>query len=195
MTILPTRSDRTAGELDDAEIVERSWGDPDAFAIIFDRYADTVHRFLARRVGTQLADDLTGQTMLVAFDQRRRFDLTQRNALPWLYGIASNLLGRHRRAEIRQYRALARIGPDQTAEGHENLVSDRVSAAAQPLGKALARLSAAERDIVLLIAWEHLSYEEVAQALDIPLGTVRSRLHRARTKLRQLLPTEENHNG
>lgn len=195
MTILPIRSNRAAGELDDAEIVERSWGDTDAFAIIFDRHASTVHRFLARRVGAQLADDLTGQTMLVAFDQRRRFDVAQRSALPWLYGIASNLLGRHRRAEARHYRALARIGLDQDTEGHADLVSDRVSAAAQPLGNALARLSATERDIVLLIAWENLSYKEVAQALGIPLGTVRSRLHRTRAKLRQMLPTEENDHG
>ncbi|MGW1681505.1 RNA polymerase sigma factor [Saccharopolyspora sp. NPDC002376] len=189
---MSARSDADADELDDTSIVERSWTDVDAFAVIFDRHAVTVHRFLARRVGGELADDLTGQTMLVAFDQRRRFDLTQRSALPWLYGIATNLLRRHRRTEVRQHRALARAVPETTYEGHDELVSDRVTAAAQPLRKALAGLSPAERDIVLLIAWEGLSYDEVSVALGIPIGTVRSRMHRARRKLREALPEEDH---
>ncbi|MER7078226.1 RNA polymerase sigma factor [Saccharopolyspora kobensis] len=189
---MPARSGVDAEELDDASIVERSWSDVDAFAVIFDRHAVTVHRFLARRVGGELADDLTGQTMLVAFDQRRRFDLTQRSALPWLYGIATNLLRRHRRTEVRQHRALARAAPDTVQEGHDELVSNRVTAATRPLRKALAGLSAAERDIVLLIAWEGLSYDEVALALGIPIGTVRSRMHRARRKLREALPEEDH---
>ncbi|GHF30487.1 DNA-directed RNA polymerase sigma-70 factor [Amycolatopsis deserti] len=176
----------------DAGIIERSWFDADAFALIFDRHAATVHRFLARRVGGELADDLTGQTMLVAFDKRRRFDVSQHSALPWLYGIATNLISRHRRTEARQYRALARTGHRAPEENHDDVVSARVSAAAQPLGQALARLSAPERDVLLLVAWEHLSYDEVALALDIPIGTVRSRLHRARTKMRTALSLEDN---
>jgi RNA polymerase sigma factor (sigma-70 family) len=192
MTALPVRPAVEASEVDDSVVVERSWTDADAFAVIFDRYAVTVYRFLARRVGGQLADDLTGQTMLVAFDQRRRFDLGQRSALPWLYGIATNLLHRHTRTEVRRHRALAKATADTTLESHDELVTDRVTAAAKPLSRALARLSAAERDIVLLVAWEDLSYEEIALALDIPVGTVRSRLHRARTKLRRALPKEDH---
>ena len=192
MRALPAQPATEASEVDDAAVVERSWTDTDAFAVIFDRYAVAVYRFLARRVGGQLADDLTGQTMLVAFDQRRRFDLSQRSALPWLYGIATNLLHRHTRTEVRRHRALAKATTDATLESHDELVTDRVTAAAQPLGRALARLPAAERDIVLLVAWEDLSYEEIALALDIPVGTVRSRLHRARTKLRRALPKEDH---
>ena len=163
MTLASARTESDAG------IIERSWFDADAFATIFDRHAAAVHRFLARRVGGELADDLTGQTMLVAFDMRRRFDVGQPGALPWLYGIATNLLGRHRRTEARRYRALARTGQDAPEGGHDDVVSDRVSAAAQPLGRALARLSAPEQDILLLVAWEHLFYDEVASALDIPV--------------------------
>ncbi|MCE7010804.1 CU044_5270 family protein [Kibdelosporangium philippinense] len=187
MTALPARPVSITGELTDAAVVEQSWTDADAFAVIFDRHAVTVHRFLSRRVGAQLADDLTGQTMLVAFDQRRRFDLSQHNALPWLYGIAANLLRRHTRTEERRHRALAKSAADTILESHAESVTDRVTAAAQPLGKALAKLPAAEREIVLLVAWESLSYEEIAVALDIPIGTVCSRLHRARTKLRRAL--------
>ncbi|QWF84482.1 RNA polymerase sigma factor [Amycolatopsis sp. CA-230715] len=192
MTTLPARPAGETDEADDSAVVERSWTDADAFAIIFDRYAVTVHRFLARRVGGQLADDLTGQTMLVAFDQRRRFDLSRSSALPWLYGIATNLLHRHTRTEVRRHRALARTAAEVSTQNHDEVVADRVAAAAQPLGKALAKLSATERDIVLLVAWEDLSYEEIALALDVPIGTVRSRLHRARTKLRRALPKEEH---
>lgn len=192
MTALPVRPALADSAVGDAAVVEQSWTDADAFAVIFDRYAVTVYRFLARRVGGQLADDLTGQTMLVAFDRRRRFDLSQPSALPWLYGIATNLLHRHTRTEVRRHRALAKATADTTLDGHDELVTDRVTAAAQPLGRALARLSSAERDIVLLVAWEDLSYEEIALALDIPIGTVRSRLHRARTKLRRALPKEDH---
>ncbi|WAL64623.1 RNA polymerase sigma factor [Amycolatopsis cynarae] len=192
MALIQARAEpEPAAELDDAGIVERSWTDAEAFATIFDRHAGTVHRFLARRVGAQLADDLTGQTMLVAFDQRRRFDLGQGTALPWLYGIATRLLKRHRRTEARGLRALARTGADEAEQGHDELVTARVSAAAQPLGTALARLRGPERDVLLLVAWENLSYDEVALALDIPVGTVRSRLHRARTKMRAALPQED----
>jgi RNA polymerase sigma factor (sigma-70 family) len=191
MTALPARPATEAGEATDAAVFERSWADADAFAVIFDRHAVAVYRFLARRVGGQLADDLTGQTMLVAFDQRRRFDLSQPSALPWLYGIATNLLHRHTRTEVRRHQALAKSTAETALQSHDELVTDRVAAAAQPLGSALAKLPAAERDIVLLVAWEGLSYEEIALALDIPIGTVRSRLHRARTKLRRALPKED----
>jgi RNA polymerase sigma factor (sigma-70 family) len=179
-----------SNQVDDAALIEQSWDTAELFGQVFDRYATVIHRYLARRAGTDLADDLTGQTFLVAFDRRRTYDLTQAVALPWLYGIATNLLGRHRRTEARQYRAFARTGVDPVIENHADAVASRV-AAGSALAGVLGRLPAVERDILLLIAWEGLAYHEVAAALDIPIGTVRSRLHRAKTKVRTALATTE----
>jgi RNA polymerase sigma-70 factor (ECF subfamily) len=173
----------------DADVIRKSMTTPELFALVYDRHALTVHRFLARRVGGQLADDLAAQTMLAAFDSRRRFDLTQPSALPWLYGIATNMLRRHARAESRHLRALSKLDPYPLEQPHDVTVTDRVSAeaAGRELAAGLARLNPQERDVLLLVAWESLSYEEVSHALDIPIGTVRSRLHRARTKMRTAL--------
>jgi RNA polymerase sigma-70 factor (ECF subfamily) len=181
---------------DDATVIERSWADVAEFATVYDRHAATIHRYLSRRAGGQLADDLTGETFLVALRQRQRYDLNQRNALPWLYGIATNLLRRHRRTEVRQYRAFARSGVDPVTESHADAVSARVAAEAvtRELAAALADLPADQRDVLLLVAWGQMTYEEIATALGVPIGTVRSRLSRARGKVRAALPdsTEED---
>lgn len=105
--------------------------------------------------------------------------------MPWLFGILTRKLARHFRAEKTHYRALLRTTAESTVDGHTECVAARVtaSAARTPLG----RLSAGDRDVLLLIAWCDFSYDEVAAALDIPLGTVRSRLNRARRKVRAAL--------
>jgi RNA polymerase sigma-70 factor (ECF subfamily) len=99
------------------------------------------------------------------------------------------VIGKHRRTEVRMWRAFARTGTDPAAEGHADRVEDRVSAATvrRELAAALASLLAGDRDVLLLVAWADLSYDEVAVALDIPVGTVRSRLNRARRKAREAL--------
>jgi RNA polymerase sigma factor (sigma-70 family) len=179
----------------DADVVEASIADPAGFATLFDRHATAIRDYLARRVGPQPAEDLTGETFLIAFSRREDYDLAHQNALPWLYGIASNLVRERRRAEVRQLRALARTGVDDVLADHAESVSAKVTAQASTrvLAGALARLTAGERDVLLLMAWAGLSYDELAAALDIPLGTVRSRLHRARTKVRAALTNlEEN---
>ncbi|WP_310742072.1 RNA polymerase sigma factor [Microbispora sp. H13382] len=175
--------------VDDAELIQRSRRDPEAFADLFDRHASALHRYVARRLGASLADDVVSDTFLAAFRKRERYDPAQPDARPWLYGIAANLIGRHRRTEIRFYRALVRTGVDEVAEPYADRVNQRVSAqsAQRGLAKALAGLSAGDRDVLLLVAWADLTYEEVARALDIPVGTVRSRLHRARAKTRAAL--------
>ncbi|ROP41277.1 RNA polymerase sigma factor [Saccharothrix texasensis] len=167
----------------DAEIIDRSRHEPDAFAAIFDRHAPHIRRYLERRLGAQVADDLVAETFLTAFDKRQRYDRARPDARPWLYGIATNLVGRHRRHEARRHRERSA----ETAEVAAWAVRSR-------LAGALAGLTAGDRDVLLLVAWEQLAYEEVAAALAIPVGTVRSRLHRARRKVREALggqnPTE-----
>ncbi|WP_232828125.1 RNA polymerase sigma factor [Kribbella monticola] len=144
---------------------------------MFDRHAVAIHRYVARRLGSSEADDLLGQTFLLAFERRHRSDKTRSDALPSLYGIATNLIHRRRRDEVRQYRAYARTPAAGDQDGFANEVADRLDTvrANRVLSEVLAGLRSAERDVLLLYAWEELSYPEIAQALDIPLGTVRSR--------------------
>ncbi|WP_203780293.1 sigma-70 family RNA polymerase sigma factor [Paractinoplanes rishiriensis] len=176
--------------VDDHDLIRRSATEPEAFGPIFDRHAGTIHRYLARRVGRTLADDLTAETFLIAFRGRDRYDLSQPDSLPWLYGIAANLLRGHQRTEIRQYRALARTGVDPAYDDAGDRVLSRVAAAGRvrALAAVLARLPVGEREVLTLVSQAQLSYPEVARALGIPIGTVRSRLHSARKRLRAALP-------
>ncbi|MEU4696674.1 RNA polymerase sigma factor [Nonomuraea dietziae] len=184
-------------EADDAELIRRSHDDPEQFAGLFDRYIQQIHRYVARRLGTQAADDIAAETFLAAFRRRASYDLTQRLARPWLYGIATTLMARHRRGEERFLRALSRTGVDPLPEPMADAVVGRVAAQEEDrrLAGALAGLSQGDRDVLLLVAWGDLTYEEVATALGVPIGTVRSRLHRARRKARVALggddPTRE----
>jgi RNA polymerase sigma factor (sigma-70 family) len=186
---MPEHLGQEGGE-DDAAVMARSLGDPEHFETIYDRHAAAIHRYAARRVGTATADDVAAEVFLLAFRMRARYDPAAPSALPWLYGIATNVLHRHRRKEKAQYRAWARTGADPTAAGdHAESVVLQVAASerARQLSGALARLTQKERDVVLLTAWGELSYEQVAEALRIPVGTVRSRLNRARGRLRNVL--------
>ncbi|MEV4315359.1 RNA polymerase sigma factor [Actinocrispum sp. NPDC049592] len=174
---------------DDAAVIQASLRDPDLFAVIFDRHAPYVHRYLARRLGREAADDLVAETFLVAFGKRERYDSSRMDARPWLYGIATNLVGEHRRQEAKQFRLRNAIAPEPDEVSHAERVVAQVAAQAMGsmLGAALADLSTGDRDVLLLIAWEGLSYDEVAVALGIPVGTVRSRLNRARKQVRAVL--------
>ncbi|MEV4888080.1 RNA polymerase sigma factor [Nonomuraea sp. NPDC055795] len=176
-----------SGRTDDTELIRRSARDPEAFADLFTRHAPALRRYVARRLGPSLADDIVSDTFLTAFRRRGRYDLSHPDARPWLYGIAARLVSRHRRVEIRFYRALVRSGVDEIAEPYAERVDDWVAAQQAGLAAALMKLSPGDREVLLLVAWADMSYEDVARALDIPLGTVRSRLHRARTRTRQAL--------
>jgi RNA polymerase sigma factor (sigma-70 family) len=178
-----------ATTLDDAAIIERSLAEPDRFAVLFDRHAPRIHRYIARRVGREVADDLVADTFLAAFAKRQRYRPAYPDAGPWLYGIATNLIGQHRREEVRQFRLSQAALPEPDVPSHADQVTADVTAGSVRglLAAALAELPDGDRDVVILIAWEQLSYEETAHALGIPVGTVRSRLNRARTKLRRTL--------
>jgi RNA polymerase sigma-70 factor (ECF subfamily) len=182
-----------APEPTDAEVLA---GRPDDFGLIFDRYARVLYGYCARRVGPDLADDVVAETLLTAFERRHRFDRTAPSARPWLFGIATNVLRNHRRAEVRGWRAFARTGADpldgvrRVTDGIAERVDERVDAAqaVRALAAALAAMPRAHRDVLLMHAWSGLDYAELAAALEVPIGTVRSRLHRARARLRQALP-------
>ena len=173
----------------DAVAIQLSWHAPEHFTALFRRHAPYIQRYVIRRLGQDAADDIVAETFLIAFRQRYSYDLSRADARPWLYGIATNLIGRHRRAETALYRALARTGTDPVAESFTERVDDRVSASAasRRLAVVLARLPEELRDTLLLVTWGDLSYEEAAAALGVPVGTVRSRISRARGKLRRFL--------
>jgi len=124
---------------DDAAIIKASAADPEWFAVLFDRHAPFIHRYVARRAARRVADDLVAETFLAAFRRRRDYNLHHLDARPWLYGIATNLIGQHRRAETRQLRIrlAARSGLDYP--GHDDRVAGGITArssARGPYGRA-----------------------------------------------------------
>ncbi len=175
----------------DSDAISASAATPADFAAIFDRHYDVVHAYLQRRVGGDLADELAAETFLIAFDKRARYDVSRPNARPWLFGIATNLLHRHHRHELRQLRAYARSAADPILDAFDG-VEARVDASSvrRELVDALTRVPAEELDALLLFAWADFSYTEIAEALEIPIGTVRSRLSRARNRMRTELEFE-----
>lgn len=180
----------------DAAVIQESWRDAEHFAVLYDRYAAQLYRFAYRRVGPEAAEEVVADAFLAAFRARRRYDVARPDARPWLFGILTKEIARRRRSEQARYRALARAAGEATVDGEADRVLAGVSARAAraSLSAALSRLSPGDRDVLLLVAWGDLTYEEVAQALGIPVGTVRSRLNRARRKTQAALggtnPTE-----
>lgn len=182
--------DQRPGEKSDAEVIRSSLSDPELFSGIFERHADSVLRYLTKRVGPVPAEDLVGETFVTAFRSRKNFDLSRQDARPWLFGIATNVCRHYWRSAQRQVRR-DRAVHDQFLIPPD--LSDEVVATtwfesqSEPLALALAQIDAVYLDVLLLVAGPGLTYEEIAEALDIPIGTVRSRLSRARRQLRELL--------
>ncbi|MEV0591743.1 RNA polymerase sigma factor [Nonomuraea cavernae] len=193
MTANTRASDLTdrSEKISDAALLELSRRKPERFGEIYDRYVGEIHAYLGRRLDRQAADDLTAEVFLAAFRKREAFDPQRGEVRPWLYGFATNLISSHRRTETRRLAALQRSAAvrDGTEHGHEERVVTRVDAvsAQARLAAELRALPDRDRDVLLLSALGDLSHEEVAQALDIPYGTVGSRLWRARKKLRAAL--------
>lgn len=172
----------------DSEAIAASIATPAEFAAIFDRHFDAIHAYLQRRAGPDLADELSSQTFLAAFDGRARYDTARVDARPWLFGIATNLLRRHRRHEVRELRAYARSGVDPVLDAFDG-IEERLDASGlrRELAEVLARVPSEEMDALLLYAWAELTYPEIGEALEIPVGTVRSRLSRVRGRIRELI--------
>jgi len=173
----------------DAAVIKASLDEPGHFGQLFDRHATVVFRYLVRRVGVDAADALLGDVFRVGFEKRATYDCERPNARPWLYGIATNLIAHHRRSEARRIHATVRLLTSRPpSDDPTEQVAARLDAADlwPRVAEALAHLPDGERDALLLYAWEELSYDEIATALGVPIGTVRSRINRARQKLREL---------
>lgn len=171
-------------------------------ALLYEEHVDAIHTYVARRIGRDLAADVTAETFRIAIDQRHSFDPARGSARAWLFGIATNLIRRHWRTEERRLRAMARSAPlglqsgDQTGDLIDR-VAERVDAGsdARAALAAVAELESADRELLVLIVWEELRHDEVAQVLGIPSGTVRSRLHRIRRQLRESMSGETMADG
>jgi RNA polymerase sigma-70 factor (ECF subfamily) len=189
-----TNQDRRNGkqlsmEVSDGAVIADSLERPSAFGVIFDRHGSTLLRFLARRVDPSGAEDLLGEVFRIAFERRSTFQRDRDSARPWLYGIAANVVAKHYRSEARRLRAIARVSAERALDDDP---AERAVAAADAdalwtrVMGAIGTLPEAERQVLLLYAWEELSYEEIASALGVPVGTVRSRLSRGRARLAAL---------
>ncbi|MGY2873382.1 RNA polymerase sigma factor (sigma-70 family) [Marmoricola sp. URHA0025 HA25] len=176
-------------EPSDGEIIARSLRTAEHFAMVFDRHHASVHAYAARRAGPEAADDVLADVFLAAFAQRKRFDTSVGSALPWLYGIAGNLLRRRWRslAAADRLHGSAASQVVESTDSHEDRVIDRLDTAEEwrSVRASLDELADGDREAILLFAWEELSYPEIAVAMGIPVGTVRSRIHRARALLRE----------
>lgn len=178
-------------EAEDAALLSASVARPELFEAIFDRHHFRVWAYLARRAGRDRADEIAGDVFVAAFAQRGRYDPSRGSVSAWLYGIASHRLRSQFRSDTRATRAFRRAAAQQVAEVGPDVAGDAEDhrAALDRVVAALAKLPAGDREVITLYAWERLSYEEIAAALGIEIGTVRSRLSRARARLRELVPS------
>jgi RNA polymerase sigma factor (sigma-70 family) len=163
--------------------------DPAAFEAAFRQHFPLIYRFIARRVGTALAEDLAAETFAIAYRRRATFDPGLGSLRSWLFGIAANLVRHQWRAEQHLLALDARLVSEvDTSEGCDAADQRIIAALLAPrLAAALSQITADQREVLLLHAWAELSHEEIAAALEIAPGTVRSRLFRARAALREEL--------
>jgi len=166
----------------DAELLRQSVRDSDAFAELYRRHRASVARYVTRRLGADSFEDAAAEVFIRAFRGRAMYVAERDSALPWLLGIANHVIGDHRRSEARRLAALARATIDE-----RSVPAAEVRAVAPDVVDELRRLPKHERDTLLLVVWGELSYEEAASGLGVPVGTVRSRIARARTRLARAL--------
>ena len=177
----------------DAEIIAASLDEPDRFAAIFERHYQAIRRYTQQRAGVDAGEEIAARVFETAFTERRRFDARYQSAAPWLFGIATNLVRKHARAGGAHLRAIARLPRERSVEFDVDALLDRIDAdrLRDAMLAALRALSPRDRDTILLVSWAGLTYEEASIALGVPIGTVRSRLNRARRVLRELMLAPE----
>jgi RNA polymerase sigma factor (sigma-70 family) len=177
----------------DADLVAASVRDPEAFTRLFKRHWDDLYRFCLKRAGSA-GEDIAAEAFRVAFDRRRRYDARYSDARPWLFGIATNLLRDHFRIARREESKLERsVALEALSRSDTELDGLERQLLGPDLAAALHGIPAADRDALLLLAWADLDYEQIALALGIPLGTVRSRIHRARQRVREYLQASDDY--
>lgn len=178
------------GSATDADLWTRALTeDPEAFGAIFDRHLRSIHRFCARRTGSaDTADDLVSIVFLEAWRCRHRVQLQHESALPWLYAVARHTVAHRVRSEFRHRKALSRIPIESVPDPAEE-VAGRIDGQRRlsDVEQAFRRLKPDDQDVIALCVWDGLEYAEAAIALEIPIGTVRSRLSRARARLASLV--------
>lgn len=181
-------------------------GSGTALATLFDRHADAIYNYCFRRTASwHSAEDATATVFLEAWRGREKVTVHDGSALPWLYGIANNVCRNATRSSRRGLRALGRVAPDLASPDHADHVASQVDSERRMAAvlAAISRLPRHEQDVLALVAWTGLTYDETAAALGVPAGTVRSRLSRARNRLTQTLgdaaphtprlPSEDDH--
>jgi len=182
----------------EASLWERSRaGDADAFGLLFERHAKTIYNYCFRRLGDwSAAEDMLTVVFLEAW-RRRDTEVQDDKVLPWLFGIATNVVRNRRRSERRFAAALRRMPEPQPEANFAERSDERLDdeALMRPALDLLAMLPRHEQEVFALCAWMELSYEDVALALGVPVGTVRSRLSRARRRLRELDPAFGHEEG
>ena len=154
---------------------------------MFADHAGAIFGYAARRLGPDMGGDVTAEAFTIALERWQTFDPARGTELGWLYGITSNLIRRHWRTEERRLRAFAATASRVESETDPLLrVEQRADAETQleVVIAAIAAMSAEDRDLLMLTAWEQLGAADVAEALGIPVGTVKSRLSRMRAALR-----------
>lgn len=176
-------------EPEDSDLWSRARaGDADAFGLLFERHAKAIYNYCFRRTGSwDAAEDLLSIVFLEAW-RRRQQELPPGKVLPWLYGIATNVVRNRRRSERRYRAALSRMPAPRPEASFESDADARLDDERRMKDALmlLARLHGREQDVLVLCAWSGLGYEDAALALGLPVGTVRSRLSRARRRLREL---------
>ena len=160
----------------DGELLRDTSDDVSAFADLVRRHQAVLVRYATRRLGPADAEDIVNETFAIAYARRDRYDATRPDARPWLFGIATNLIRRHARTEARTLRAYAKTGVDPVAPAVASRGIDTAVAG------TLAALRPKYRDVLFLHAVAELSHEEIAEAMDIPVGTARGWLSRARVE-------------
>lgn len=182
MTLTPGSAEPT-----DAELWRRALhGDPDSFGVLFERHGDAVRAYCARRTGSlEGVDDLVSVVFLEAWRRRDDVELLDDRVLPWLYGIARMTVRNRWRTTVRHRRALAKLPHADTHPDHADEVATRVDDQRHlaELQAAFSGLGPIDQEVLTLCVWQGLDYAAAAVALDVPVGTVRSRLSRARERL------------
>lgn len=173
----------------DADIIRNSIADPNTFEDIFHRHYKTIYNYFSRRVEKEVIEELASSVFVKAFEIRNKFDTTKENSLPWLYGISSNILNTSRRTknryQVKQKRAFEFYKQDAISNDKNLLFEDKKIN--DVISEALLKLKKADLEVVLLFIWEQLTYQEIASTLKIPIGTVKSRMNRAKNILEKKL--------